>query len=54
MRDRCPYVLDAERDDWPLEDPDEKPIEKVREIRDAIRDRVRMLIERRGWSRSPR
>jgi arsenate reductase len=48
--DQCPYVPGAERDDWPLEDPKGKPIEQVREIRDAIRDRVRALVEREGWS----
>ena len=48
--DECPYVPGAERDDWPLEDPKGKPIERVREIRDEIRGRVRVLIEREGWS----
>ena len=48
--DRCPYVPGAERDDWPLEDPKGKSIARVREIRDEIRDRVRALIEREGWS----
>jgi len=47
--DQCPYVPGAERDDWPLADPKGQPIEKVREIRDAVRDRVRALIEREGW-----
>lgn len=49
--DACPYVPGAERDDWPLEDPKGKPIERVREIRDEIRGRVQALIEREGWSR---
>ena len=49
---QCPAVPGAERDDWPLEDPKGKPIEKVREIRDAIRDRVRGLVERKGWAPS--
>jgi len=48
--DECPYVPGAKRDDWPLEDPKGKPIERVREIRDEIRVRVRALIEREGWS----
>ena len=48
--DECPYVPGAQRDDWPLEDPKGKSIEKVREIRDEIRDRVRALVEREGWS----
>jgi arsenate reductase len=46
--DECPYVPGAKRDDWPLEDPKGKPIEKVREIRDQIRDRVQQLIEAEG------
>ena len=48
--DACPYVPGAKRDDWPLEDPKGKPIERVREIRDEIRDRVQALIEHEGWS----
>jgi arsenate reductase len=47
--DECPYVPGAKRDDWPLEDPKGKPIERVREIRDEIRDRVQALIEHEGW-----
>jgi protein-tyrosine-phosphatase len=46
------WMLDSgvKRDDWPIEDPKGKPIEKVREIRDDIRERVRSLVEREGWS----
>jgi arsenate reductase len=47
----CPVVPGIERDDWPLEDPKEKPIERVREIRSEVDRRVRALIERRGWAR---
>ena len=47
--DECPFVPGAQRDDWPLEDPKGKPIERVREIRDEIRDRVQALIEHEGW-----
>ena len=50
--DECPYVPGAKRDDWPLEDPKEKPIEKVRQIRDEIRARVEGLIAREGWAAS--
>ena len=49
--DECPYVPGAQRDDWPLEDPKGRPIERVREIRDEIRDRIQALVEREGWSR---
>jgi arsenate reductase len=48
--DECPYVPGAMREDWPLDDPKGKPIERVREIRDEIRDRVRALVEREGWA----
>ena len=40
MWDECPYVPAAKRDDLPLEDPKVKSVEKVREIRDEIRDRA--------------
>ena len=51
--DECPYVPGAKRDDWPLDDPKGKPIEKVRQIRDEIRNRVQALIEAEGWSAAP-
>ena len=47
----CPHVPGLERDDWPLEDPKGKPVERVREIRDEVRDRVRALLAARGWGR---
>ena len=49
--DECPYVPGVRRDDWPLEDPKGKPIEKVRAIRDEIRDRVLAMITAEGWSK---
>ena len=48
--DECPYVPGAQRDDWPLKDPKGKSVEKVRQIRDEIRDRVQALIDRSGWA----
>lgn len=42
--DECPHVPGLRRDDWPLEDPKGKPIERVRTIRDDIRARVQSLI----------
>jgi len=47
----CPVVPGLQRDDWPLSDPKGQPIERVREIRDQIREQVRQLVETRGWSR---
>ena len=32
------------REDWPLEDPKGKPVARVREIRDEVRERVRRLL----------
>lgn len=48
----CPHVPGLERDDWPLEDPKGKPVERVREIRDDIRDRITALLRARGWERA--
>ncbi|WP_257456163.1 arsenate reductase/protein-tyrosine-phosphatase family protein [Archangium lipolyticum] len=47
----CPYVPGLVRDDWPLEDPKGKPVERVREIRDEVRSRVSALLAREGWAR---
>jgi arsenate reductase (thioredoxin) len=41
--DKCPYVPGLPIEDWPLEDPKGKPIERVREIRDEIQRRVERL-----------
>jgi arsenate reductase (thioredoxin) len=49
--DECPYVPGLRRDDWPLEDPKGKPIDRVREIRDEIGQRVEALIAQEQWSR---
>jgi len=49
--ERCPVVPGLRRDDWPLEDPKGKPIERVREIRDEVRTRVSALLAREGWAR---
>lgn len=46
--DECPYVPGLRRDDWPLEDPKGKPIERVRAIRDDIRARVEALVVQEG------
>jgi arsenate reductase len=46
--DDCPYVPGLQRDDWPLEDPAGQPLERVRAIRDDIRQRVHTLVTREG------
>lgn len=50
--DACPVVPGATRDDWPLEDPKGKPVERVRAIHEEISGRVRALVEARGWARA--
>jgi arsenate reductase len=40
----CPAPLLHKVIDWRIEDPKGKPIEKIREIRDEIENRVRMLL----------
>src|SRR5438128_1356809 len=47
--DECPVVPGVLRDDWPIEDPKGKPAQRVREIREEIRDRVRQLVTAQGW-----
>lgn len=49
--DQCPVVPGAKRDDWPLEDPKGKPVERVREIRDDVRDRVAAFVTTLGLAR---
>jgi arsenate reductase len=47
----CPHVPGLKRDDWPLEDPKGKPVERVRQIRDEVRSRVSSFLSREGWAR---
>jgi arsenate reductase len=42
--DKCPYVPGLRVEDWALEDPKGRPVERVREIRDEIRRRVEALL----------
>ena len=48
--DQCPVVPGVKRADWPLEDPKDKPIDRVRVIRDEIRSRVEKLVWKEGWA----
>lgn len=50
----CPAIPNLRRDDWPLEDPKGKPIERVREIRDDVKARITDLLAREGWTRGRR
>lgn len=48
----CPVVPGLRREDWPLEDPKGKSVERVREIRDDVRARVVALLQTQGWART--
>ena len=50
--EECPYFPGMKIQDWPLEDPKGKPAERVREIRDEVRRRVKEMIEANTWSRA--
>ena len=43
----CPASF-VETEDWALEDPKGKPVEKVRQIRDEVRARVAKLLSELG------
>ncbi len=49
--EQCPVVPGAARDDWPVEDPKNKPIDRVRAIRDEVKRRVEALLLAKGWNR---
>jgi arsenate reductase (thioredoxin) len=42
--DACPFYPGKRYEDWPLDDPAGQGIEAVRPIRDAIRQRVEVLV----------
>jgi protein-tyrosine-phosphatase len=42
--DECPNLPARHRDDWPIPDPKEMPMEAFREVRDDIERRVRELL----------
>jgi arsenate reductase len=51
--EQCPVAPHwVRRQDWELEDPKGQPLDRVREIRDDIRERVRALLVSEGWGRS--
>lgn len=47
--DECPVVPGARRDDWPIPDPQGLDLNGVREIADAIDQRVRQLVDAERW-----
>jgi arsenate reductase (thioredoxin) len=42
--DECPFVPGKRYEDWPVEDPAGQPLERVRTIRDDIKERVESLL----------
>ena len=48
--DECPFVPGLSTDDWPLPDPQGRPLDEVRATRDEIRNRVDNLLRGRGWA----
>lgn len=42
--DACPVLPGKRYEDWPVADPAGQPLERVRAVRDAIRDRVEDLL----------
>ncbi len=44
--DACPVYPGKRYEDWPLDDPEGKPLDEVRRIRDEIDERVRDLLGR--------
>jgi arsenate reductase (thioredoxin) len=52
--DACPVMPGLRRDDWPLDDPRGQALERVREIRDEIRQRVWNLVTQEScWRLRP-
>jgi protein-tyrosine-phosphatase len=43
VEEACPTTF-VETEDWAIEDPKDKPVEKLREIRDEIKSRVTRLM----------
>lgn len=46
--DACPWIPAKRRFDWMIEDPFGEPIEKYREARDLIREKVERLLQTLG------
>jgi len=44
--DACPIVPGVKRDDWAIEDPAGLPLPRVRAIRDEIKRRIEIFVER--------
>jgi len=49
--EQCPVVPGARREDWPVDDPHDRPLDEARRIRDDVAARVAAFVEREGWAR---
>jgi protein-tyrosine-phosphatase len=50
--DACPIYPGTRYEDWDLPDPSGRPLDEIREIRDAIEERVRALLRSLDLSES--
>ncbi len=51
--EQCPYLPGVAMEDWAVADPHGQPLERVREIRNDVRERVGTLVRARGWAAVP-
>lgn len=49
--EQCPVVPGLKREDWPIEDPKGRSVERVREIRDDLRARVDAFVSAQNLNR---
>jgi len=47
--DDCPAAPGVPREDWPIEDPGDLPMDRVRRIQELLLTRVMRLIDAQGW-----
>lgn len=47
----CPFFPGVKVEDWPIDDPQGQPVERLREICDEVRRRVVEMIGLHGWGR---
>ena len=52
--EECPFIPGLRRADWALQDPKGQSVDRVREIRDDIHERVRTLVLAEGWEGTKR
>ena len=47
--EECPFVPGLRREEWQFADPRGQSLDRVRAIRDTIREHVATLVDRNGW-----